>query len=175
MKFTFRRKGLPKRLKRIPGGVPGLVAACNVHVADESFPAAKVGVFKDRKSMRHFYQKILPHYRGTAFYRNADLGPKCAGFVNKLAIEDMDLDTLKPKAIEVDRRYFCFVGLVEGNLTAEILAHEAVHVGFAWDYRTQGKGPYEDRDNEEENVCYPAGIFLDQVLTFIKAEGLREI
>ncbi|MCW1885521.1 hypothetical protein OKA04_12345 [Luteolibacter flavescens] len=94
--------------------------------------------------------------------------------MTKLAIEEYNGDR-ELIGIEVDRRYFCIVCLVEGNLTAEILSHEAMHVGFAFDYRTRGKGPYADPHNAEENVCYPAGIFLDQVLTFIKAEGLREI
>jgi hypothetical protein len=173
--FTFRRKGLPKRMMRLPGGVPGMVSACNIHVADESYPAAKVVFFKDRVSMRRFNETQLPRYRGTEGMFLPKLGRKCAGFVNKLAVEQIDLDTCEKGVAEVDRRYFCIVCLVEGDLTAEILGHEANHVGFAWDYRTRGKGPFADVHNPEENVCYPAGIFLDQVLTHIKREGLREI
>jgi len=175
VKITFRKKGLPKRLKRIPGGVPGLVAACNVHVAGPEWPCAKVAVFRACKDMRRFYNHILPAYRGVPDVRLDSLGRRCLGFVNKLAIERCDLDTGKVSHIEFDRRFFCFVGLVEGHLTAEILAHEGVHVGFAWDYRTRGKGPFNDSHNEEENVCYPAGIFVDQVFTFIKREKLREV
>jgi len=50
-----------------------------------------------------------------------------------------------------------------------------VHVGFAWNWRTRGESPLSDPCNAEENVCYPAGIFVDQVLSFIKSEGLREV
>lgn len=173
--FTFRRKGLPKRLMRLPGGVPGLVSACNVHLADDGYPAAKVAIFKDRASMRRFNESQLPRYRGTEGLIKEKLGRRCAGFVNKLAVRRIDTETLEEGHAEVDRNYFCIVCLVEGNLTAEILSHEATHVGFAWDYRTRGNGPFADLHNPEENVCYPAGIFLNQVLTHIKREGLREI
>ncbi len=174
VKMTFRRKGLPKRLKRIPGGVPGLVSACNVHVASDDFPSAKVVFFKNRQAMRRFNWWILPRYRGKVGTRHLGLGRRCAGFVNKLAIEHYN-GAGELAGIEVDRNYFCIVCLVVGNLTAEVIAHEAVHVGFAWDYRTRGISPLGKDGGPEENVCYPAGIFVDQVLSFIKAEGLREI
>lgn len=164
----FRRKGLPKRLRRIPGGVPGLVSACNVHVHGE-VPAAKVAVFKDRKSMRGFYEKILPRYMSDSEMIPKKLERQARGLVCKLWTKDnQDRDFF-------DRNYFCIVLLVEGHLTAEILCHEAVHVGFAWDAWTQHKSPFPNSENPEENVCYPAGIFLDQVLRFIKDEKLREV
>jgi hypothetical protein len=74
-----------------------------------------------------------------------------------------------------DRRYFCLVLLCEGDLTAEILSHEAVHVGFAWNHRANGMSCFTDKHNFEENICYPAGIFVDQVLSFINGEKLREV
>ena len=172
--FVFRRKGLPKRLRRLPGGVPGLRSACNVIFA-EGYPMAKVAVFENRTAMRRFYREQLPHYRGVSDIVTDKLCRRCAGFVNKLAVERWDFERDALGKAEVDRNYFCLVGLAEGFLTAEILAHEAVHVGFAFDYRTRGQGAFEDRHNPEENVCYPAGIFVDQVLTFIKQEGLREV
>lgn len=175
MTFRFRKKGLPKRLKRILGGVPGLVAACNVHVGGDEWPAAKVVVFKDRKSMRNFHRHILPRYSGAEeIGPPKSLGTRCAGFVHKLLVGCYDEKAKRFVHDVADRRYFCVVGLVEGDLTAEIIAHEAVHVGFAWDYRTQGKSHLADPRNDEENVCYAAGIFLDQCLSFIKREGLRE-
>jgi len=175
VRITYRKKGLPKRLMRIPGGVPGLAAACNIHVdGRDEYPAAKVAIFRSRAAMRHFNWHILPRYRNWENRRNLGLGKRCAGFVNKLGIQHYN-DAGELVSIEVDRNYFCIVCLVEGNLTAEILSHEAVHVGFAWDYRMRGKGPFEDAHSAEENVCYPAGIFLNQVLSFIKREGLREV
>lgn len=171
--FFFRRKGLPKRMKRLPGGVPGMRAACSINFGDG--PAAKVVFFKDRRSMSDFYRTILPRYRGAEGLKIKPLGRRCMGFVNDLCVGYTDNDTGKLAAIETDRRYFCIVCLVEGDLTAEVLAHEAVHVGFAWDRRTKGISAFTDRHNPEENVCYPSGIFLDQVLTFIKREGLREV
>lgn len=174
--IRYRRRGLPKRLMRIRGGVPGLVAACNVEFA-EGYPAAKVAFFKNRKAMRSFYRNILPKYRGMDGIKSDPLGTRCAGCVNKLAViwEKTWPDESSSESVEIDARYFCIVLLVEGDLTAEIIAHEAVHVGFAWNWRTRGESPLADADNAEENVCYPAGIFVDQVLSFIKREGLREV
>lgn len=173
MKVRYRKRGLPKRLKSIPG-VRGLRAACEVHF-QEGKPAAKVAVFKDRAAMRHFYHKILPQYdEGGAGDR---LCKRCAGVVCGLFtdIETQGKDGLWIPSVSVDRRYFCLVLLCEGDMTAEILSHEAVHVGFAWDRRTSGTSQYTDKDNHEENICYPAGIFVDQVLSFIKSENLREV
>lgn len=170
-RFTYRRRGLPKRLRRI--GVEGLVSACDIHIID-GHPAAKVAVFRNRTALRRFYRDVLPRYRGAESLFVDSLGRQCLGVVNKLSVEILSMDSDEYRA-EVDRRYFCFVGLVEGFLSAEVLSHEAVHVGFAWDYRFQGKGVFQDPHNPEENVCYPAGRWLDSVLSFIKDEGLREV
>lgn len=173
MQVRYRKRGLPKRLKRIPG-IHGLRAACEIHFEDGK-PAAKVAVFKDRASMRHFYHKILPQYNEGHTDR---LCKRCAGVVSGLYTSHEALDEktgLWIPSVSVDRRYFCLVLLCEGDLTAEIISHEAVHVGFAWDRRTSGTSQFTDKHNFEENICYPAGIFTDQVLSFIKAEKLREV
>ncbi len=173
MKVRYRKRGLPKRLKRIPG-IKGLRAACEIHF-EEGKPVAKVAVFKDRASMRHFYHKILPQYNEGHTDR---LCKRCAGVVSGLYTthETPDGETgLWIPSVSVDRRYFCLVLLCEGDLTAEIISHEAVHVGFAWDRRTSGESSFTDKGNFEENICYPAGIFTDQVLSFIKEEKLREV
>ena len=174
MKIRYRKRGLPKRLKSIPG-IKGLRAACEIHL-EEGKPAAKVAVFKDRSSMRHFYHKILPHYdEGGAGDRlcKETAGVVCGLFTNVETFNKKSRQWIP--SVRVDRRYFCLVLLCEGDMTAEILSHEAVHVGFAWDRRTCGQSRFTDSDNHEENICYPAGIFVDQVLSFIKGEKLREV
>lgn len=170
-RFVFRKKGLPKRLRRI--GVEGLVGACDIPVLD-GHPFAKVAVFRTRTDMRRFYTGVLPRYSGCEDIGKMKLGRRCAGFVDKLSVRIWNSRTEKTRT-EVDKNYFCLVGLVERDLTAEVLSHEAVHVGFAWDWRTGGKGELHDPDNYEENVCYPAGIFLDQVVRYIKEQGFREV
>lgn len=175
-KIKYRRKGIPKRLNRIPGGVPGLVTACDIIFAKDA-PRAKVAIFRNRAAMRQFYHKTLPRYRNAVGISDRIDG-RCSGLVSKLEILSEKYDAsgnTVEECIERDRRYFCIVLLAERYLTAEILAHEAVHVGFAWDRRTAGESKYSDPDNAEENVCYPAGIFLNEVLSFIKSEGLREV
>lgn len=174
IKIRYRKRGLPKRLKRIPG-TRGLKVAFEI-TFDDTPIAAKVAVFKDRASMRHFYHKILPRYdEGGGGDR---LCKRTAGVVCGLftSIETLNTKTGQwVPSISVDRRYFCLVLLCEGDLTAEILAHEACHVGFAWDRRTRGDSAFADRHNFEENVCYPAGIFVNHVLSVIKEENLREV
>jgi hypothetical protein len=168
--FKFRKKGLPKRIGRV---TPLVLTACDINLGVEDGPLAKVCFFRNKKDLRDFYANVFPNYVGEGF--SDRLCRRTRAVVSKMSVEKVSLETLEIEWSEVDRRYFCFVGLVLGHLTAEVLCHEAVHVGFAWDYRTQGKSKFSFEKNEEENVCYPAGIFVDQVLTFIKAEGLREL
>lgn len=160
-------------MHRIPGGVPGLVSACDI-AFENGKPAAKVVFFESRKALRVFYNTILPAYRGCEQITISPLHRRCAGFVHRLSVTWTHHDGSDPVE-EVDRRYFCIVGLICGKLTAEILSHEAMHVGFSWDFRTRGQSQFTDPHNFEENCCYVAGKFVDRVITFIKAEGLREI
>ena len=173
-KFTYNKSRIPKRIK-----AEGVVAQKDLTIGAEGDPKAKLLVFKNRTLMRKFYKSVLPALRGGGEeYQNAGLGARCLGFVNQMRVdcyrvpEEGDLEWTRS---EVDRRYFCLVGLVEGHLTAEVITHEAVHVGFAWDIRTRGSGPFEDPHNPEENVCYLAGRFVNEVLTVIKEHKLREV
>lgn len=166
MRFTYRKKGLPRRVKRLV--TQGFCFSCDIYVDEPDAPMAKVIVFKNRKSMRHFYANVIPKYRGPD---PLDVG--CQGCVNKLIVAQVDPHTSEVVSVQVDRRYFCIVLLVEGFLSNEVILHEAVHVGFAWDYRTQGVSRYSVADMSEENVCYPAGLFADALLKIIEEEGLR--
>lgn len=171
-KIIFRKKGLPKKFK----GVDGLSAQGDIEIL-EGHPKAKTLIFKNKTAMRRFYDKVLPEYRGVQGFQTDKLGPSCLGFVNKITLIRVKIrpDGNDLVRHEVDRKYFCIICLVEGHLTAEILCHEAVHVGFAWDFRTQGGGVFANPGMDEENVCHPAGRFLEQVIHFIKNEGLKEI
>lgn len=170
-KFIFRRKGLPLRLGRI--GAEGLVCSMDISLIP-GMPMAKVAIFRNTLAMRRFYNKVLPEYRGGTQATSDRMPVRAAAFVSKLAVDHVCNHTGTAFRTEVDRRYFCLAGFCEGKLTAEWLVHEAVHVGFAWDMRTKGAGSFEDRHQPEENVCYPAGIFVEEVLKVIKSEGLRE-
>lgn len=176
--FKFRPRGLPKFLSRIKGGIPGYRSGCAIDII-VGHPAAKVMVFKDNKSMRNFHQNILSRYiDGQKIPKAERLNRRTQGCVMKLLDEtithDEATDTYHHEC-RCDRNYFCLVMLVEGHLNAEVLCHEACHVGFAWDFRTDGKSKFSKMGNAEENICYPAGIFLDNVLSFIKDEKLREV
>lgn len=171
----YRKKGLPKRLKRI-SGIRGLSVAFDLFFDKPDGPLAKVAVFRDRESMRHFYHEILPQYNdggaGDKLCRRT-AAVVCGLFTDVESFDKRTEDWVRTRY--VDKRYFCLVLLCEGDISAEILAHEAVHVGFAWDRRTRGESVFTDKDNYEENICYPAGLFVDHALAAIKELGLREI
>jgi hypothetical protein len=168
----IRRKGLPKRFSRIAGGIDGLSAEWDIKIGPDA-PAAKVLVFRTRTHMRKFYRDVLPAYSGKADNPEVALGKRTLGCVCTLVVTHMRPDD--PEDVftdEIDQNYFCLVLLAEGFLTPEVLCHEAVHVGFAWDRRTRGESFLSDPHDGEENVCYPAGRFYAAVREQIAQEGL---
>ena len=164
-KAFFRRRGLPKTFHN----VNGLLAQGDIPVLDEM---AKLLIFDGPLSMRRFYRDVLPGYRNAEEFHNTLGRGNPLGFVQKLAVDyNHTKGYLKT---EFDRRYFCLVALTRGNLTVEVIVHEPTHVGFAYDYYKLGVNQFADVGNFEENICYPAGRFADEALTFIKKTGIRE-
>lgn len=165
-KLFYRKRGIPKRIKSIVKNV----TAYDLEFV-EGEPKAKVVIFKNRRDMHRFYNVILPEYRNAVEFKCNKLDKRALGCVNSLVIHYTKGSLIKH---EVDKRYFCIVLLIEGYLTAEVLVHEGVHVGFAWDWRMKGDGPYSDPNNDEENTCYITGIFVDKLITCIKQDALKE-
>lgn len=120
---------------------------------DVPFPKTKlqckVVVFSSKTALRRFWKKHL---------ELGDLGSKTLAAVNPLSSEVWNSRTDEHR-LEVDPRYFAVCGLVKGHLGAEIVTHEAVHIGFAFYSRKKGRLEWRHEDElDEENVAYPAGI-----------------
>lgn len=160
MKLHYRPKGLPRRVV-----AEGIVAQTDITI-HEGYPQAKVLVFENRKAMRTFYRKDFRQFLNVEKTRPARLCTRAAAAVSKLW-------TGNDKKELVDRRYFCLVLLVQGDLGIEVLTHEAVHVGFAWDFRTDGEGPLAEQNMREENVCYPAGIFARKLVVWLREKKVE--
>ena len=150
MKIRKRKGGLPKRLK----WVDGLLKEYDVTIL-EGHPKAKVLVFRSRQSMRTFYKKILPELMGHDGELDS-LGYDCEACVSKMEL-------YHERYTSVDKNYFCIALFCASALGLEVVAHEAGHVGFAWDFRTHGVSQFSDPDNSEENICYVIGRFTHRL------------
>lgn len=159
--IRFRKQGLFRRIRRYPFA-KGIIGAWDISV--DGGPAAKTIIFESRVAMRRFYDNLRP--LGIGICPRTGLGRRCCGFVNAMR-------STGPDEVVVDRRYFCVVGLVQGLLTQEYLTHEACHVGFAHALRHGEVSAFHDPRNTEENVCYPAGRWAEQVMIVIENEGIR--
>ena len=115
--------------------------------------SAKVLVFHEPKDLHWFWKDILGRF---------DLGKGCLAAVHALSIHGeryhKPTDSFIP-FFRVDPRYFCLVGLLKNHLTLEILAHESVHVGYAYSKRIRRNMFTRKGDLDEEEVAYPAGRF----------------
>lgn len=150
----------------------GIVGAWDIHLHFTNL-AAKTIVFETPEHLQMFHGELVA--RGISF--TEELGEGCRGCVMKLATEVLNADTGEFKCYEVDPRYFCVVLLIEGHMNIEVIGHEAMHVGFAYDLRKGKNNRYfeKDKDISEEAVCYPGGVWLRQVARLMNEEGIRAI
>lgn len=126
----------------------GLLGELDIRVRQGSRLWAKALMFDSNRNLQRFWRDRLD--RG-------ELGRSTKGVVTQLR------ETVIPHVgrphIRVDARYFCIIGLIAGHCGMEILTHESVHAAFAYYKRIRGRTtlwPGSD-ENEEEDVCYPAG------------------
>lgn len=130
----------------------------NVRVVPGSALIAKVMLFERPKDLREFWR------RRTGF----DISSKCLGAVSALSRERVH----PGHVLEVDRRFFCMIGLTAGNLSMEIISHEAVHAGFAF-ARRRARAPWSDESLrlDEEAVAYPAGRVAAMINRWLHDRG----
>lgn len=151
---------------RFPRSVKGIVAEANLRVADGSRLRFKVVVFDSAKNLRAFWRKFF----------GSDLGRRCLGavqsFVQEVTRVNAD-DSLTCVRIIVPRGFFAIVGLVAEHCTPRVVAHECVHVGYAYAKR-KGKSWWRDavKEHDEEAVAYPAGEAVDRVSAFLERAGV---
>lgn len=164
MRFKPYRKGLP-RCWRNPSG-KGLVAEADIMPRRYGRLAAKLLIFETPKHLRSFWKQISEY----------DLGKDCLGAVNGLSVqvEDFREGDKFPSAVFMrgDPRYFCVIGLVKGHLGAEIVTHEAVHAGFAYEKRLKRNTFGEVGSFDEERVAYPAGAIASAINDFCHKKKL---
>lgn len=151
MKKRLTGKQLPRNFSGHPDA-EGLILEKDIKIG-KSRLKAKLLVFVNRKSMRNFWKGAL----------GGDLGRNCWGAVNSLMsqVEKIDQEgKIADSWLEVDKNYFCIIGLIKGALSAEITTHESVHAGYSYVHRTRANfTPWNEQVAQmwEEKLAYPAG------------------
>jgi hypothetical protein len=165
MKVVHSKNPLPRDWSGMPGMKPALLQA-DISVLRSSRLRMKLVVFRTMGDMRRWWGGM----------GSGGLGSGCLGFVNALAYEEHMVDddgSESMRRMTVDPRYFAVMGLTKGNLDAEIMAHEAAHAGFAYAKRVKLRNLWAgSRENDEEDVAYPAGIIAGKVVKVLRKAGL---
>lgn len=135
--------------------------------------ACKTIIFRTRKGMRRFQKKLCE----LGIDGGGLIGKSALGFVCKLMtmVVKVNEDGSETTHYEVDPKYFALCCLVEGYLNQDIVPHESMHVGFAYDFRKAARNKYFDpeEDISEERVCYPSGVYNRMLMRVISREGIR--
>ena len=117
---------------------------------------AKVIVFKTPKDLKKFWN--------TGLNRMQKLGSgRTLGAVTGLYCEVYPGKSEKPY-LEVDPRYFCFIGLTRKNLSMECIAHESVHAAYCF-VKRKSRTPWDihAKSHDEEAIAYPAGRIAEAI------------
>lgn len=148
------------------GPFEGLVFQANIKVSAGSKLIMKLLVFKNKTKLQQFWKNDLSHSK--------NLGRYCVEAVNQLATECIDFNGEKETCrSEVDKRFFCVMGLCLGNLSMEIICHESVHAGLAYARRVGKMSPFKNgMDMEEEYICYPAGRIAGEINRILHENNL---
>lgn len=165
MKFIPKRKSLPRSFA---GGRPadGIVAEADIWPRRHGRIAAKLLVFRNRTALQRFWKRISDY----------PLGRGCLGAVNGLGYEMVDCRKAKPAktTLHGDRRYFCLIGLCLGELSMEIVSHEAVHAAYCYEKRVKRNLFGTIGSFDEERIAYPAGTIAAAINRFLHKRGLYE-
>ena len=112
--------------------------------------SAKVIVFKTPRDLKKFWNAGMNNMQrlGKGRVLGAATGLYCEVFSGKSG----------KSHLEVDPRYFCFIGLTRKNLSMECISHEAVHAAFCFAKR-KSRNPWDiyAKTHDEEAIAYPAG------------------
>lgn len=126
---------------------------------------AKLLVFSSKVAMRRTWRAVS----------GSDLGPGAEGFVNSLQAtsEKYENGVVVASYLDLDRDFFCIIGLVDGKLSSNHISHEAVHAAFAYEKRVKRNvwGPIGDFD--EERIAYPAGYITAGIVRVLRKAGLQ--
>ena len=161
-----------RRVDRIPRlfpSHPGLMAQGQFKLHPRS-PWAKVVVFSTPRHLQKFWVSA-PHHL-------LPLGDSCVGAVSDLTCQVHNATTGEDRW-EIDERHFCLIGLTKAHLGMEVITHECVHVGHAFDRRVGLEPPGKRRTPwdaqvvrfPEEGFAYPAGIAGRKLVNFLSERG----
>lgn len=164
MRFVTSKHPIPRCFMRHPKG-KHVVAEADIAPHPYGRLMAKLVVFDTAPHLRKFWREAIGN----------NLGKGCVGAVNCLGIEGEEIDGWKqngPKRMHGDPRYFCIIGLCRTNLTMEVISHESVHAGFAYERRVKRNLFGEAADFSEERIAYPAGAVAAAINRFVHRKGL---
>lgn len=165
MLLRNNRTAIPRDFSSHPL-MKGLVAEFDCRVNPRGTLYFKTLVFEHSKDLKYFWAKVLSkEIRGPDDVR----GARVQGCVQGLHTQVEHFGTGKQyydvirTSIKADPRYFALMALVKTHLSAEIVTHECVHIGFAYAKRVIRSifAPFGELD--EELVAYPAGLAAQRV------------
>lgn len=144
---------------------PGLIAQTDLSIVSGSRLRAKVLVFERVTDLRKFWKEHVISY---------PLGKCFAAVTGRMTeVQTVKADgSWKRRVGELDRRYFCVIGLARRHLETEVIVHESVHAGFCYAKRAAKKPWLEVGDFDEEEICYPAGRVAHKLNHWLHAAGL---
>jgi hypothetical protein len=167
MRIVYKRP-IPRRWMNNPKAA-GVLAEADITPTPRGRLAAKLLVFDTTRSMNRFWKLAVS---------GNSLGRGCHGVVNGLSFvlqpRERKRGKTPPSTLCVDPRYFCVIGLCKRHLTMEVIAHESVHAGFAYEKRVKRNvfGPAAEMD--EERIAYPAGAIAGAINRFLHDRKLYE-
>lgn len=164
MRIRHSKSPIPRRFSDHPAG-GAILAEADIGLSKHARLRCKLLVFKTPTALRRFWRDALG--RG-------ELGRGCAGCVSALACQITSFRNGIESApyVEADPRYFCVIGLTQGNLSMEVISHESTHAGFAHAKRHKGDFWTDASEMGEESICYPAGRIAAAINRFLNKHGL---
>lgn len=162
MKLRIAKTVLPELFYPLDKGI---VTEARLKLTRHSRLYAKLLVFDSNKSLCRFFTKVLD--------RPESVCPKTLGICSALSSEVWSFKKEKERHwLEVDKNYFCLIGLIQGHLNMEIICHEAVHAAFAYKARMNRRVWSDGDQMDEEEICYPAGCIARLINQHLHSEGL---
>lgn len=146
----------------------GILGELDIKVRHTSRLWMKALMFRTNRDLRRFWTERLGREDLCRFTR---------GVVSALGVEVVSFRKGCPErsVLEVDRRYFCIMGLIAGKVGMEVVSHESVHAGFAYAKRVKRRDLWHNaRALDEEDVCYPAGRIASELNRWCHKRGYYE-
>lgn len=170
MRFKHSEDALPRSFAGHPEG-HRILKEADLKVTDHGRLRMKLLIFKTPRDMCLFWKRGLGRDLGDSTMK----GYRPLGVVSALACEIRSFKTGTEQVWqEGDPRYFAVMGLVKGHLNMEIITHESIHAGIAYERRHR-KDFWVDIGNlDEENICYPAGRIAAAVNRYLYDNNLYE-